>query len=461
MNITASDDQDDQRTLHQLTEAWGTRAAVSLYLERCQVDTPDHIVGQVWQHIHDRRRGTVGEVVDFGAGDGRFANDQRYRQYRGYEIDPRRCPLASLPKRASLLYRCAFSDRIDDADVCIGNPPYVRNQDLPAGWRQTVAESLVGRTGVEISGLANAWQYFFLLGLASTKPDGLAALVIPYEWVSRPSARSLREFIKRHQWEVSIYRLRDKTFDRVLTTSSITVVDKRSCSGRWRYFEERQEGGFRTLPSPTASVTGVIKYLKRSRMERPRIFAKRGLSPGTQRVLVLTEGERVRSGLRVHSDVVPCITSLRHLDPSCTGITSRVFERDFRLRGHKCWLINTDRRPSTRLSGYLSSIPESDYHTATCLNRESWWRFVMPDVPALLVATGFRGDRPKIAINYVNAVAVGSISGIYGVRSRERRQFVRAFQSLNLSDRIVPHSRGLKKLEINQLNTLLDELDEK
>lgn len=179
----------DQITLHRLTERWGSRAEVSLYLDRCQVDTPEDIVHKVWGHIYERRPMPIGKVVDFGAGDGRFARGQRYIEYRGYEIDPRRRPKEPLPECASLLHQCAFSEQLDDADVCIGNPPYVRHQDLPVGWRERVCEALSARTRINLSGLANAWQYFFLLALTSTRADGLVAMVIPYEWVSRPSVR--------------------------------------------------------------------------------------------------------------------------------------------------------------------------------------------------------------------------------------------------------------------------------
>ena len=48
-NANARGCHNDRNALHRLTEAWGTRAAVSLYLDRCQVDTPDNIVSKVWR----------------------------------------------------------------------------------------------------------------------------------------------------------------------------------------------------------------------------------------------------------------------------------------------------------------------------------------------------------------------------------------------------------------------------
>src|SRR5262249_46330351 len=164
----------------------------------------------------------VDKAVDFGAGDGRFARHGNYQRYIGYEIDAALCRSADLPAKATLRNQCAFSDRVDDADVCIGNPPFVRNQDLPSGWRQRAATVLTERTGVTLSGLANAWQYFFLLSLASTHSTGLCAVIIPYEWVSRPSASRLRDYIASQRWNVQVYRLVDATFPSVLTTASIT-----------------------------------------------------------------------------------------------------------------------------------------------------------------------------------------------------------------------------------------------
>ena len=445
-----------QKHLRSLTEGWGPSQAVALYLDRCQIDTPTDIVGAVWSQVH-RRRHEIAKVVDFGAGDGRFAAHGRYDNYIGYEIDTRRCVHAKLPRRATLLNRCAFSDHIDDADVCVGNPPFVRNQDLPGGWRARAAAVIRERTGVRVSGLANAWQYFALLALASTKRDGLVALIIPYEWVSRPSARSLRDYIDAHQWDVSAYRLRDETFRQVLTTSSITIIDKRHRSGRWQFFSENANAAYETLPSATGAKAGLIGYSRRSEVTGVR--AKRGLSPGTQEVLTLTEGERVRAGLRIATDVVPCVTSLRVIDPTLQSLSEAVFRRRFRDAGAKCWLIRTNQRtPSSRLAAYLAAVPSDKYQTSTCLLREPWWKFAMPDIPPVLAASGFRGQRPKAVVNEIGAVAVGSVSGVFGVSKNRARALVRALAGIRVATRIVAHSNGMLKLEIGQLNTVLQRL---
>lgn len=444
------------RHLAQLTRDWGEWDAVSLYLDRCQVDTPADLVAATWRHV-EQVRTSVGKVLDFGAGDGRFARYGRYSEYIGYEIDVVRCQGAALPKHARLINRCAFSDDVEDADVCIGNPPFARNQDLPVGWRQRASEVLKRRTGLTVSGLANAWQYFFLLSLASCRDDGVCALVIPYEWVSRPSAKALRDYVVAGRWNVSVYRLVDTTFDSVLTTSSITIVDKAGRDGRWEYFEETANGTYASLTSASGSPKGVIQYLRRSEVASTAPRAVRGLSPGTQKVLTLTEGERVRFGLAVDLDVVPCVTTLRPTAVGFQELDTAAFRAFYRDAGQKCWLIRTDAEPSSRLRDYLAAVPAEDYQTSTCLERQVWWKFNMPPIPSLLMAQSFKGEFPKALKNTIKARAVGGVCGVYNLDDAQSAQVISGLNGLDIRDRVVAHSHGLRKIEINQLNTLLAE----
>lgn len=443
--------------LHHLTRAWGDADDVALYLDKCQVDTPPAVVEASWRVVRARRR-RLGKVVDFGAGDGRFALGGEFDSYVGYEVDPSRLGVSDLPCNATLLARCAFSEPVEDADLCLGNPPYVRNQDLPRGWREHVARSLYRRSGVRVCGLANAWQYFFLLSLLSTKATGLVVLVIPYEWVSRPSAAAIRQYIRGQGWRVGVYRLLDDAFPRVLTTSSITVVDKARRDGLWEYYSQVPAGGFKKLPSATSAKAGPLPYTGRARARDGRPFAKRGLSPGTQKVLALSEGERARYGLRAWRDVLPCVTTVRHLPPSVHVLDEGVFDRYYRDLGLRCWLINSGRRLSTALQDYLDSVPPEAYRTSTCLSRKDWWRFAMPSVPDILVSSGFVTDHTKVLVNSFGAHAVGGIYGVYRVAKRKRRALAGSLRRVRLSKRVVSHSNGLRKIEVHQLNTLIETL---
>jgi len=436
----------DDRALASL----GPPAAANLYLERCQVDTPASIVALAWELIA-QRRAEIGSVVDFGAGDGRFAREGKFKSYVGYEIDRARFQGSALPANALMVNACAFSSPEHRADLACGNPPFVRNQDLPHGWRQTAAKVIAQRTGVKISGLANAWQYFFLLSLASTASDGLVALVIPYEWVSRPSSRALRDYIHREGWDVYAYRLHDATFSGVMTTSSISIIDKRG-TGLWKFFQQSVNRDFHQLASPSGS-RSPLEYNR----SKGQISAKRGLSPGTQQYLTLTEQERLEARLKVGRDVVPCITSLKPTSAKALAFTKARFARDYVASGRKCWLVRTDRLPSDALMAYLESVPVAGRQTSTCLARTVWWAFAMPRPPQALLASGYT-DRPKVVINEVGAIAVGSVCGIYGPSKREIAQLVRRLRHVAYDDRVVSHAHGLRKLEISQINALIGEI---
>lgn len=457
MDVAGSCFLTPDRPVKALTRDWGEWDSVSLYLNRCQVDTPDPLVKATWAHVMALRP-SVGKVIDFGAGDGRFARHGSYDEYIGYEIDADRCAGAQLPRNASLVNRCAFSDEITDAALCIGNPPFVRNQNLPLGWRHHASQVLERRAGISISGLANAWQYFFLLSLVSASEDGLCALVIPYEWVSRPSVKALRDYISENRWNVSVYRLVDTTFDSVLTTSSITIVDKAARGGIWSYFSETSNGAYTELASPSGAANGVIPYRRRSEISKGTPRAVRGLSPGTQKVLTLTEGERARFGLEIERDVVPCVTSLRHIPSDVMELDAAAFKKMYRDAGQKCWLIRTDCERSGALSRYLDAVPSADRATATCLERIEWWRFNMPPIPDVLMAQSFKGRFPKGVRNTIRARAVGGVAGVFGLNDVQATALVGGLGGLDISDGVVAHSNGLRKIEINQLNSLLSEL---
>lgn len=437
-----------------LTQDWGNWNEVSLYLDRCQVDTPDSLVRATWEQV-SKIRNTISKVIDFGAGDGRFAKHGQFEEYIGYEIDASRFSTTTLPLGAELKHQCAFSTRIDDADLCIGNPPFVRNQDLPINWRRTASQLLVERTGVDLSGLANAWQYFFLLGLASVSRDGLCALVIPYEWVSRPSVSTLRSYILKNKWNVEVYRLFDATFDSVLTTSSITIVDKARQESKWRYYRQQPGGDYVVLSSPSGAEDGVLKYTRRDTKNRTAPFAMRGLSPGTQKLFTLTDAERKQFDLQIDQDVVRCVTSLRHLPTSAIDLNDENFQSNYVTQGQKCWLIRTDRAPTDTLRTYFASIPKSEYDTSTCMNREIWWKYQMPRIPDLLVAMSFNQKFPKVVRNSLKVCPVGGVYGIFNLTKSQTSNFLSYADSKNLEDRIVAHSNGLRKIEVRQLNTLL------
>ena len=185
----------------------------------------------------------------------------------------------------------------------------------------------------------------------------------------------------------------------------------------------------------------------------------RGLSPGSQQIFTLTEAQRARYGLAIDQDVIRCVTSLRQMPSTLGKLDDDAFDRHFRHAGQRCWLLNVADEPSARLQAYLDSIDDdAQQATSTCRERQVWWRFKMPPVPDVLVATSFKGPIPKICSKSVGARAVGGVAGIYGLTVEKAQAFITAVTDLDIRDRIVAHANGLRKIEINQLNALLAEV---
>ena len=417
---------------------------------QAQVFTPPNVVKLFWRLLNERRE-NLGVVLDLGAGDGRFATSGKYERYLGIEIDEA-TQRGKLPQNAELRYGCAFATADRNWDAVIGNPPYVRHHYIELPWTESVARRFKKSMGVQLHGQANLFVYFLLLGIELSKENGLVAMITPYEWVSRPSAKPLRDLIERSGWGVSVYRCRDQIFDGVMTTASISIIDKSDTSGKWTFHEISADGNIRAKRQRSGTKHLVLPYAKRG-----TCWALRGLSPGTQKVFTLTEGERIHHGLSL-TDVWPCVTSLMPLPQDCTALNLAAFRKFYRDAGEKCWLIKSSEKTiSPELSRYLNGVDATLRDTATCMNRDTWFAFKPFPVARLLVASAFTKFGPKVVKNTIRAHHVGSVYGTFGPAAATPK-LLTELRKFNFERRVVQHSGKLKKIEVRQLNSVLSDV---
>lgn len=429
----------------------------SEHLKSCQVETPHKIVELAWKIARERRmEKKFGKVVDLGAGDARFAKPTDfYKSYVGIEFDQQKTRGLSLPSNARIIEADAMTWGDAGYDLCIGNPPYIRHHNLDAGWRSDVLKDMDERSGIRLKKTANLFVLFLAQALIKTKHDGLVVQVIPFEWVTRPSARELREFIIKKGWSVSVYRFNSDIFPTVLTTASITIIDKSKIDGNWEFGEIGTNGEIRILEQPSGHSTTVLEYGVR----KADIFAQRGLSPGGQEIFVLTEEERLHFSLKKRIDVIPCVTTLRGLPAEVSVLDLTNFQRYFIETGSRCWLIRSDKDLiSEQLQNYLAAVGNKWEKYSTCTIRKIWYRFVPHAIPNVLFSSGFVGKTPKILVNSVKAIAVGSVYGVF-VGRYSVIDIADQLREFDFSERVVSHSNNLKKVEVRQLNTVLAELN--
>lgn len=424
------------------------------YFSKCQVDTPISVVELAWNMVH-KKNDLFPRVVDLGAGDGRFSIFGNYGSYNGIEYDPLRIPKSLKVPRASIIQACAFSVPNGLYDLCIGNPPFVRHHDADKSWYRTICLKLERELGFELDHRSNVFLLFLAKAILATKPDGIVALIIPYEWVSRPSAKRLREYIISNKWEVSVHRFTYDVFPRVLTTASVTIIDKSKDSGEWKYYKIDEDDLVVESTKASGTEQDVIAYSRRG--VRDLMHAQRGLSPGGQKVFCLTEGERIHFGLKSGVDVVPCITTLKHVPRCVTVLDEDTFKKYYVEQGARCWLIKPQPVISEELNWYLVKVPEESRDNYTCRRQRPWWNFRPHNPPAILYGSGFTSFGPKFLVNKVRAVAVGGIHGIHQV-VMSLESVLYKLKSINFEEKLVSHSGKLKKVEVGQMNTVLENM---
>jgi hypothetical protein len=248
-------------------------------------------------------------------------------------------------------------------------------------------------------------------------------------------------------------------FPGVLTTASISIVDKARRDGSWKYYDITPS--YRVIPRQGVadSEAGVLDYAARG-----RIWGLRGLSPGTQKIFTLTEGERIRAGLGKR-DVVPCVTTLKDVPRSLRSLSRTSFKKHFIQAGKKCWLIRShEDKKSAELTAYLESVPLTDRQNYTCQNQTPWFRYRPHPVPRLLFSSGFTTFGPKVLVNSVGARTVGSVWGIHGQKISSLRRLQKYLLAIDFEKQVVAHANTLKKVEVRQLNSVLNgyiELEQK
>ena len=97
-------------------------------------------------------------------------------------------------------------------DVIIGNPPFIRYQSFPEPHR-TRAMEIMAKQGLTPNRLTNIWVPFVVAAVASLKPGGRLALVLPAEILQVTYAGQLRSFMTDHFAHIDIIACNELFFD--------------------------------------------------------------------------------------------------------------------------------------------------------------------------------------------------------------------------------------------------------
>lgn len=110
-------------------------------------------------------------------------------------------------------------------NLILTNPPYVRHHHLNSTQKERLRSAVFSATGLRVSGLAGLYVYFLLLASGWLAEGGLAAWLIPAEFMSVNYGAILRHFLTERTILIRIHRFSpsDVQFDDALVSSAVVV----------------------------------------------------------------------------------------------------------------------------------------------------------------------------------------------------------------------------------------------
>jgi hypothetical protein len=204
-----------------------------------QFATPTDLAREILSHgIRLLPKDKKISFFDPGIGTGSFysalravAPEERIERAEGFEIDPH----YGDPARA--LWRdTPLNIRLDDftnatpegqgANLLICNPPYVRHHHLDGDQKGTLQRRTEEACGVKINGLSGLYCYFMGLSHPFMAEDGIAAWLIPSEFMSVNYGRMLKRYLLEKVTLLQIHRYdpEDVQFDDALVSSAVVWI---------------------------------------------------------------------------------------------------------------------------------------------------------------------------------------------------------------------------------------------
>jgi adenine-specific DNA-methyltransferase len=147
----------------------------------------------------------------------------------GYEVNSPRAEATYKKWQArGLVVKCEdflLSSCLDQVDVLLANPPYLRYQEIPAAYRIKVVERIQQLTGIEVSGQASQYVHFMLLAHKWLAQDAFAGWLVPSEFLDTAYGASLRAYLSSHVTLDRIHRFSsgDVQFENALVSSAVVI----------------------------------------------------------------------------------------------------------------------------------------------------------------------------------------------------------------------------------------------
>lgn len=208
-----------------------------------QFATPSPLATDILEYAHHLLPGAKKvHFLDPAFGTGSFYSallhtfpPSRIKKAEGYEIDPfYGKEIAKLWKGTSLKIQLQdfTQTRVrpgeEKANLLICNPPYVRHHHISSHEKVQLREIALQATGIRLSGLAGLYCYFLLISHAWMAENGLAAWLIPSEFMDVNYGREIKKYLLDEVTLLRIHRFDpdEVQFDNALVSSAVVWFRK-------------------------------------------------------------------------------------------------------------------------------------------------------------------------------------------------------------------------------------------
>jgi hypothetical protein len=355
----------------------------------------------------------------------------------GYEIDE------TFAQRAAELWRdeplklsnADFTTQIAPssdnrrANLLICNPPYVRHHHLANDDKNRLKTAVWQSAGITLSGLSGLYCYFMGIAHSWLAEGGLAAWLIPSEFMDVNYGRAIKEYLLNQVTLFSIHRFdpADVQFDEALVSSAVVSFTK--ASPRSDHFIEFTYGG--TLTKPSISMRVAASSLKENgkwtrlpqnslasasvqqKVKLSDLFTtKRGIATGANKFFILTP-ERVAELQLPKKFLIPILPSARYLSSDEVLADEHgepMIERKQYLVSCKLPESEIETR-YPRLWGYLQSAKQQGIHEKYLSQHRSPWYSQEERMPPLFLCTYINrksktnGETFRFILNHSKAIA--------------------------------------------------------
>lgn len=327
-------------------------------------------------------------------------------------------------------------------NLIVCNPPYVRHHHIPTDEKKRLQELVARLCRVSLSGLSGLYCYFMCLSSIWMAPNGLAAWLIPSEFMDVNYGTPLKKFLLEKVTLLHIHRFSpsDVQFHDALVSSAIVWVvnatpltthqvrftlggtlDEPSHDASYPIDQLREVKKWTALPR-CEKTTRVPRSVKSNSPLLGDFFdVKRGVATGANKFFILTPAEVRRREIPMEF-LTPILPSPRYLghdriDPGSDGLpaverlgflfSSALPEHRIKREFPDVWRYLEEGRELGIPEGYI------------CRNRTPWYQQEYRAIPTILCtymarASGDGRDSLfRFILNNSNAIAANVYLMLY------------------------------------------------